>query len=48
VKEEEFGSSQMPALRNSRNQIDGHFTFGCFDRCVRLSRGHGVSLGEDL
>jgi hypothetical protein len=48
VKEEAFDSSQMAALRDSRNQINGHFSFGCFDGCVRLSWGHGKSLGKDL
>ena len=48
VKEEAFDTSQMPALRDSRNQINGHFSFGCFDSCVRLSWGHGISLGEYL
>ncbi len=48
VKEEVFGDSQMPALRNSRNQINGHLSFGCFDGCVGLSWRHGISLGEYL
>ena len=48
VKEEAFDSSQMAALRDLRNQINGHFSFGCFDGCVRLSWGHGISLGKDL
>ena len=48
VKEEEFGSSLDASLRHSRNQIDGHFSFGCFDGCVRLSWGNGISLGKDL
>ena len=38
----------MTALRNSRNQIDGHFSFGCFYGCVSLSGGHGISFREDL
>jgi hypothetical protein len=48
VKEEAFDSSQMPALGDSRNQINGHFSFGCFDGCVRLSWGDRKSLGKDL
>lgn len=48
VKEEAFDGGQMPALRNSRNQINGHLSFGCFDGCVRLSWGHGISLGKYL
>ncbi len=48
VKEEAFDSGQMLASRDSRNQINSHFSFGCFDGCVRLSWGHGKSLGKDL
>jgi hypothetical protein len=48
VKEEVVCSSQMPAMRNSRHQIDGHLSFGSFDGCVRLSWGYGVSFREDL
>lgn len=55
----EIGAGEMGEARGAdtapiwpigtvRNQINGHFSFGCFDGCVRLSWGHGKSLGKDL
>ena len=47
-EERSLRGARMTALRHSRNQIDGHFSFGCFDGCVRLSGGDGISFREDL